>query len=89
MTITVRLFARPREICGCDSLQLQLPAAASVRQCFAALVAEHPAMAPMQDRLMAAVNEHYADWHRALADGDTVAFIPPVSGGCGSLPSDG
>lgn len=30
---------------------------------------------------MAAVNEEYADNNTVINDGDTVAFIPPVSGG--------
>jgi len=36
------------------------------------------------DRLqgvMCAVNERYADPATALAEGDVVAFLPPVSGG--------
>jgi molybdopterin converting factor small subunit len=28
-----------------------------------------------------AVNTQFSDWNRALADGDTVVFIPPVAGG--------
>lgn len=34
-----------------------------------------------QERLRAAVNHAFCDWHTLLKDGDTVAFIPPVSGG--------
>ncbi|WP_110928274.1 molybdopterin converting factor subunit 1 [Bacillus massiliglaciei] len=33
------------------------------------------------DSVMTAVNEEFADDETALEDGDTVAFIPPVSGG--------
>lgn len=33
------------------------------------------------DTLRVAVNGAFADWNRALADGDEVVFIPPVSGG--------
>jgi molybdopterin synthase sulfur carrier subunit len=28
-----------------------------------------------------AVNGEFADWNRALADRDEIAFLPPVSGG--------
>ena len=79
--IRVRLFARPREICGTDALQIELDAPADVRQCFAALSARYPAMEPLRERLMVAVNEEYAGWDAPLQDGDEVAFIPPVSGG--------
>ncbi|HEY7872685.1 MAG TPA: molybdopterin converting factor subunit 1 [Rudaea sp.] len=34
-----------------------------------------------EDRLRVAVNGEFASWNRALADGDEVVFIPPVSGG--------
>lgn len=32
-------------------------------------------------QLQVAVNSAFADWDRALADGDEVVFIPPVAGG--------
>jgi molybdopterin synthase sulfur carrier subunit len=28
-----------------------------------------------------AVNDEFSEWNHALADGDTVVFLPPVSGG--------
>ena len=31
--------------------------------------------------IRAAVNDEFADWGRPLAEGDVVAFMPPVSGG--------
>lgn len=33
------------------------------------------------ERLRVAVNGEFARWDRALADGDEIAFLPPVSGG--------
>lgn len=36
---------------------------------------------PSLDGAMVAVNEKYADDKTQLNDGDTIAFIPPVSGG--------
>lgn len=34
-----------------------------------------------KERLRAAVNHAFCTWETELHDGDTVAFIPPVSGG--------
>lgn len=34
-----------------------------------------------RDRLRVAVDEEFCDWDRALVDGATVVFIPPVAGG--------
>jgi molybdopterin synthase sulfur carrier subunit len=33
------------------------------------------------ERLRVAVNGEFAAWNRPLADGDEIAFLPPVSGG--------
>ena len=40
-----------------------------------------PALAPHRPYVRAARNGAYAGWEEALADGDEVAFLPPVSGG--------
>jgi molybdopterin synthase catalytic subunit len=48
-----------------------------------ALVGLHPALAPGRDSVRFARNGAYADATTALADGDEVAMIPPVSGGSG------
>mgnify|MGYP002262959880 CR=1 FL=1 len=34
-----------------------------------------------QTQVKVAVNSTFADWNRALAEGDEVVFIPPVAGG--------
>ena len=34
-----------------------------------------------EDRIRVAVNQHHAGLDAALADGDEVAFFPPVTGG--------
>ena len=31
--------------------------------------------------LKVAINDEFSDWQETLKEGDTVAFIPPVSGG--------
>ena len=33
------------------------------------------------ERLRVAINGEFARWDRGLADGDEIAFLPPVSGG--------
>ena len=45
---------------------------------------EHPGLCPNPSALVAAVNQEYADHDHPLAEGDEVAFIPPVSGGAPS-----
>jgi molybdopterin converting factor subunit 1 len=74
--ISVRLFAGLRERAGTARRELELPEGATVADVWAPLeLGDEPA------GLLYAVNKRYADAATALADGDEVAVIPPVSGG--------
>jgi molybdopterin converting factor subunit 1 len=79
--VTIRLFARLRELAGAADLKRQLPDGSSAADAWNALVAEFPAMRDYTRTISCAVNEEYARRDAALADGDEVAFLPPVSGG--------
>lgn len=81
MRVTVRLFARLRDIAGLSELQRQLPDGSTARMLWDSLASEHPEMARYRDAVSTAVNEEYAKMDQALSDGDEVAFLPPVSGG--------
>jgi molybdopterin synthase catalytic subunit len=71
--VTVRLFAGLRERAGWSQRKVE---AATVADIWRALdLGDEPA------GLLYAVNKEYATANRALADGDEVALIPPVSGG--------
>lgn len=78
--IKVRLFARLRELAGVETEALQLPAGSTVSDVYGALRAAHSSL-PVRESVRAAVNQEFADWDVRVADGDEVAFIPPVSGG--------
>ncbi|HYT64942.1 MAG TPA: molybdopterin converting factor subunit 1 [Vicinamibacterales bacterium] len=81
MHVTIRLFARLRELAGASDLSRQLPEGSSARDAWNALVAEFPAIGDYSRTVSCAVNEEYARLTTALKDGDEVAFLPPVSGG--------
>ncbi len=81
MRVTVRLFARLRDVAGTDELVLEVPAGATVETAWEQLVTSHPRLDAHRASLSAAVNEEYARLTTRLADGDEVAFLPPVSGG--------
>jgi len=81
MQITIRLFARLRDIAGTPELERALPEGATVEMAWQVLASEFPAMAPHRGSLSAAVNAEYARFTRTLADQDEVVFLPPVSGG--------
>jgi molybdopterin synthase catalytic subunit len=78
--VNVRLFAQLRERAGTGELQLELPEGASVADALAelrAVVEDFP--------LVVAVNREYAEADHALAAGDELALVPPVSGGEATL----
>ena len=79
--VTVRLFARLRDIAGAAELTRQAPEGATAGDVWRALVAEFPEMARYDSSISTAVNADYAKMGTALAEGDEVAFLPPVSGG--------
>lgn len=79
--IRVRLFAIQRELAGARTVELELPAGASIEDAWTALVARHPSLAPGRAYVRFARNADYADGATVLEDGDELAIIPPVSGG--------
>ena len=81
MLVTIRLFARLRELAGRAELRQVLPDEATVRNAWDALVTDCPALGAYGSSLSAAVNADYARFTEKLKDGDEVAFLPPVSGG--------
>ena len=83
MLLTVRLFARLREIAGTSELRLEVNDGATVRDVWQTLVQRHAALTPFTSSVSAAVNEEYSRMGAPLRDGDEVAFLPPVSGGRG------
>jgi MoaE-MoaD fusion protein len=87
--VRVRLFALQRELAGTRELSLELPDGATVESSWAAVVDRHPVLAPGRPSVRFARNGEYADATTALAEGDEVAFIPPVSGGAGDEPTGG
>lgn len=79
--VRVLLFARLRELAGADSLEVGLEPGATVSDVFSAAAARHERLAEVRDRIRPALNAEFVEWDRAVAGGDEVAFIPPVSGG--------
>jgi MoaE-MoaD fusion protein len=82
MEVEVRLFAMLRERAGRESLTVELPEGATVREALAAVGDRHglgELIGAMP--VVMAVNREYAEEGDALSAGDELALIPPVSGG--------
>ena len=77
--VTLQYYAQLREQAGASSEQIST-SASTLRELYDELRARHGFSLPI-DALKVAVNTRFSDWNRALAEGDTVVFIPPVAGG--------
>ena len=81
MRVTVRLFARLRDLAGSGELVREVPETATVRTVWQLLTAEMPALREYERIMSVAVNADYSSMSAPVGDGDEVAFLPPVSGG--------
>ncbi|MSQ36817.1 MAG: molybdenum cofactor biosynthesis protein MoaE [Chloroflexi bacterium] len=78
MKVVVRLFASYREAAGTGRIELDLPVGATADDALRAISLDHAIVA---EQVMLARNREYVTGSAALADGDELALIPPVSGG--------
>lgn len=81
MRVTVKLFARLRDIAGTTDIVRHIEPGTTVRSLWRDLAGEFTDFAAYERSISAAVNADYARMDQPLADGDEVAFLPPVSGG--------
>ena len=76
--VQLRFFASLRERLG-PGEECAVTAGTTAGSLWQSLVDAHPSVARVRVRF--AVNERYVDPDHVLADGDEIAFFPPVSGG--------
>jgi molybdopterin converting factor subunit 1 len=81
MRVTIRLFARLRDLAGSGELVRDVPPQATVQTVWRILVTEMPALGEYERTLSVAVNADYSRMTAMVNEGDEVAFLPPVSGG--------
>ena len=81
MRVTVRLFARLRDLTGAGELTREVPAPATAQSVWNALAAEWPPLLEYEKTMSVAVNAEYSRMTARVEDGDEIAFLPPVSGG--------
>jgi molybdopterin converting factor subunit 1 len=81
MSVTVLLFASVAEKVGLRRLELSSAPGETVGDVRDRLVCAYPALEPFVPNLLYALNEEYVKPDALVADGATLALIPPVSGG--------
>jgi len=77
MRIQVRFFAALRERVGISERVISVPENTSIAQVWSLLVEEEV----MSNNVLAAKNMEYVDVATLVAEGDEIAFFPPVTGG--------
>jgi len=94
-TVRVRLFAALRGAIGWSEQQVvaaanpatplalwqQLDLAGAWLAACSAPAGATPASAGLPQEIRVAINQQFAEPHTPLADGDELAFLPPISGG--------
>ncbi len=81
MQCQVLLFAQLAQAIGSDRVTIELSNGATVNEALNELAQEHETIATMRNSIAVAINEQYCNISTELKDGDTLALIPPVSGG--------
>jgi molybdopterin synthase catalytic subunit len=82
MRVRVLFFGMLRDIVGMSRDEAEFPEGADLRAVFAGYAARFPRLGELAGSVVMARNQEFADPAAKLADGDEVALLPPVSGGC-------
>ncbi len=82
MRIHVKLFAILRDAAGTADVHLDMPNGASVADAAVGLGEKFAALRPYLSRVAYAVDRAYVKQDHVLREGNELALIPPVSGGC-------
>ena len=87
MRVRIELFGRAASQSGAREVFLEVPERSTLRDVAHALVRVHPVLFWINEMSRPARNLEYARWEDAVADGDEISFIPPVSGGSSLHPA--
>lgn len=83
MRVKVLFFGMLKDIAGRSEEQLEMPPDARLSAIFEHYAALFPKLREMSGSIVMAKNQEFSALSAAVAEGDEVAFLPPVSGGSG------
>ena len=81
MKVKVKFFAILREKVGTGEVTKEIREGSTIGELWESLKKEYPKLAPVEMRLLYAVNQNYVSADHVLKEKDEVVFVPPVSGG--------
>lgn len=82
--IQVLFFGQLRDFAGVTEMSWELPTGSTSAELFGAVAVAFPLIGAMRGSIVLARNAEFIHDPVVLAEGDEVAFLPPVSGGSGS-----
>ena len=81
MKVKVFYFSSIKDIVKKSNEEITLENNSSVSELLKVLKEKYPEISDHLNNIMIAINEEYSTLETTLKNGDTVALIPPVSGG--------
>ncbi len=84
MKIKVRFFSILKDVAGRESIELELPEGAKLRDLLEKIYSLYPDLEKISGEevgVIALLNGNYGRLDDELGDGDEVALVPPASGG--------
>ncbi len=88
MNIKVLFFGQLKDITGLREDSLELGDGARVETVFEHYAGRFPRLRELSKSIVLAQNQQFAAASAPLAEGDEIAFLPPVSGGSVSVPKE-
>jgi molybdopterin synthase catalytic subunit len=86
MRARVLFFGLLKDVVGNSAEDYEFPEGADLQSVFDGYAARHPRLRELSRSIVLARNQQFAELTEKLADGDEIAFLPPVSGGAVSDP---
>lgn len=81
--VKMLFFGQLKDIAGGAELSRHMPAGSTTESLFEQIAGEFPRLGALRGSVVLARNAVFVRSAEALADGDEIAFLPPVSGGSG------
>jgi MoaE-MoaD fusion protein len=82
--VKVLFFGQLRDIVGLSEEQLEVAEGQTLETVFARYAGRYPRLNELRKSIVLAQNQQFSEPSSCVADGDEIAFLPPVSGGLGA-----
>ena len=80
MKVKLRFFASIKEMIGVSEEEIDISVGSTLETLITQVSSSYAKLATLE-KILVAINGSYVDLETVIAEGDVVAFFPPVSGG--------